>query len=56
MPIGDDNIKQCICCGKVSFSYELFFICSKCINSGHTGVDCEACKKEKESDEKLSKN
>lgn len=48
MPVGEDNIKYCLCCKKKTISYELFFTCSKCINKGHTGLSCSLCKKEKQ--------
>ncbi len=48
MPIGEDNIKHCLCCKKKVISYELFFVCSKCVNKGHTGwLSCSVCSKEK---------
>ncbi len=50
MPINiDPHIKKCICCGMTTITYELFFVCSKCTASGHTGsTPCVACEKLKE--------
>lgn len=46
MPIGDYHIKECNCCGKISISYELFFLCSECSHEGHSGFsNCPLCKK-----------